>query len=597
MPGKMVLGRIQCCTALKWVFSELQAQWHVPKFAPHFDSNAGLVMKLFSGLFCISLIAVLLSLVIKAGTIEQPPQAPPTVGSEDNIDASVTRVNAWLRQHWSREGLVPADMADDLTVFRRLSLALHGTIPSLEEIAAFQADTSHDRIERWLARMLNGPRFNTYFSQRLARVLTGVEEGTFVIFRRDRLRDWLGRQLNLDRPWSEITTELIAAEGLWTSQPASNFITAASVPDEGIDENVLAGRTVRAFLGQRIDCAQCHDHPFDSWKQGDFEGLAAFFGQARVTSGGVIDRLEEEGTPIEYQVIDPGEQEGRVVPPRVPFHEEWMPQTGSRRERLAAWVTHPENRRFERAIANRVWGLMFGRSWYDPVDDLRHPDPENSEADLLDVIGREFRNHGGRLKFLIRLICQSDVFRMQSTVPWADDRTYADMNMEWAVFPLVRLRPEQMIGSIFQAGHVRTIDQNSNVFIRFARFTNEDDFLKAYGDAADDELLQQSGTIPQALLRMNGRFTREQSKVELFSAAGQIMRFSGDDESLVQNCYLACLTRLPDSEERAFFTQQLRVSSEKRPATANEEPARSKAEVVRDLYWVLFNSPGFSWNH
>lgn len=554
-------------------------------------------MKLLSGLFCIALIAALLSLVIRAGTVESLPTAPASVSASDNIDESVGRVNAWLRQHWSRHGIVPADTADDLTIYRRLSLALHGTIPSLEEITAFQADSSQDRIDRWLLKMLEDPRFPTYFSQRLARVLTGVEEGAFAIFRRDRLKDWLEDQLIADRPWQEITTELIAAEGLWTSQPASNFITAASIPDEGIDENLLAGRTVRAFLGQRIDCAQCHDHPFDSWKQGDFEGLAAFFGQARVTPGGVIDRLEEDGTPIEFQVIDPGQQTGRIVAPRVPFHEEWLPTTGTRREKLAAWVTHSENRRFERAIANRVWGLMFGRSWYDPVDDLRHPEPKDADSDLLDVMGREFRDHGGHLKFLIRLICQSDVFRMQSTVPWADDRTYADMNMEWAVFPLVRLRPEQMIGSIFQAGHVKTIDQNSNVFIRFARFINEDDFLKAYGDSADDELLQQSGTIPQALLRMNGRFTREQTDAGLFSAAGQIMRFSGDDESLVQNCFLACLTRLPAAEEKQFFVEQLRNRSQETSAANGDERPRSRSEIVRDLYWVLFNSPGFSWNH
>ena len=104
-----------------------------------------------------------------------------------------------------------------------------------------------------------------------------------------------------------MATDMIAAEGLWTSKPASNFITAASVDGEGLDENVLAGRTVRAFLGQRFDCAQCHDHPFDSWKQSDFGGLAAYYGQARVTVGGVIDVDVQDGEPVAYEVVDPGE--------------------------------------------------------------------------------------------------------------------------------------------------------------------------------------------------------------------------------------------------------------------------------------------------
>lgn len=561
-------------------------------------------MKPFAVVFCTVAAGALLLLVSKSGRIAPLTSLPPALASEKRIDESVSLVNQWLRKHWSDEGLEPAEPADDLAVYRRLSLALHGTIPSLEEVRAFQADTSTDRVERWLLRMLDDSRFPAYFADRIERVLTGVDEGQFIIFRRDRLRDWLSDQLTIDRPWHEMTTALIAADGLWTSQAASNFITAAFIDGEGLDENELAGRTVRAFLGQRIDCAQCHDHPFDSWKQQDFEGLAAFYGQARVTPGGVIDRPLEQGHPTVYKVMDPGEEEGRVVAPCVPFNQEWSAVEGSRRQQLAAWVVHPDNRRFERAISNRIWGLLFGRAWYDPVDDLAHPDEDVD--DLLDVIGREFRRHNGSLKFLIRTIALSDVFRLRSDVSWADEDLYSQMSQEWAVFPLVRLRPEQMIGSMYQAGRTRTTDQASHLFVRFGKFTNENDFLKEYGDAADDELLQQSGTIPQALLRMNGKFTRGFTETGAFSAAGQIMRYSGDNQSVVQNCFLACLTRMPNDEERDFFVPQLQAAEQLDVKTeqnaeddvdkADDEGRRSRNQVVRDLYWVLFNSPDFSWN-
>jgi len=279
--------------------------------------------------------------------------------------------------------------------------------------------------------------------------------------------------------------------------------------------------------------------------RGSFEGLAAFYGQARVTVGGVIDRNKEEGIPVVYEIVDPGEDKGRVVEPEFPFHPEWASDDSHRRRRLASWVIHPENRRFERAIANRVWGLMFGRSWDDPVDDLGHPYEDEQQRDLLDVIGGEFRAHGGSLKSLIRIIAQSDAFRLRSDVPDVDVETYSEMDFNGAVFPLVRLRPEQMIGSRFQAARARTSGRNSNLFIRFARLTNENDFLKEYGDADDDELMQQSGTIPQALLRMNGRFTRELTDTESLTTAGQVMRYSDDDETLVQKCFLACLMCLP----------------------------------------------------
>ncbi|MEZ6126263.1 MAG: DUF1549 domain-containing protein [Planctomycetaceae bacterium] len=574
-------------------------------------------MKPFSVLFCLGVCVLLLTLVMKAGEIPPAETAPGFPPDSVSMTDSVSRVDEWLEQTWADRGIRPAAEADDMTVYRRLSLALHGTIPSLEEIAVFRKDDRVNRLERWLEKLLQDDRFADYFADRLERVLTGVDEGQFIVFRRDRLRHWLGEQLRADRPWQEVVMELIAAEGLWTSQPASNFITAASIPEEGIDVNELAGRTVRAFLGQRIDCAQCHNHPFDIWKQTDFEGLAAFYGQARVKVGGVIDCEVEEGKPVEYRIIDPGSDTGRVIDPVVPFHAEWLGQDGSRRQRLAEWVTHPGNRRFERAIANRIWGLMFGRAWYDPVDDLPHPDSaEAQKVSLLDVLGAEFRRSGGSLKSLIRTIALSKAFRLRSDAPEAAEDEYAQMKSEWAVFPLSRLRPEQMIGSIFQAGHIRTIDQQSNMFVRFARFFNENDFLKEYGDATDDELLQQSGTIPQALLRMNGKFTREQSETGPFSAAGQILRFSGDNESVVNNCFLACLTRQPTTEERTYFSAELgkyRVVGDSRSAdsetlqteTDQQEDDRARGDrsnaglanqVVEDLYWVLFNSPEFSWN-
>lgn len=559
-------------------------------------------MKLSAIVLVTGCLLLLLVLVIRAGQPSPVEYPPLSLAEEDNIDDSVARVNSWLRNRWIQEGIEPAAPADDLAVLRRMSLALHGTIPSLEEVLVFQSDSEEDRIARWAMKMMRDKRFADYFSVRLSRVLTGVEQGQFILFRRDMLQTWLARQLDVDRPWDETAQELIAAEGIWTSNGASNYITAAFIDGEGIDANKLAGRTFRAFLGQRIDCAQCHDfeamdYHQESWQQTQFQGLAAFFGQARVTPAGVIDLQQETGKPVEFMVTEPGEEEGHIVSPAVPFEQDWVPQKGSRRAQLAAWVTHPENRRFERAIANRIWGLVFGRAWFDPVDDL--PAPSETE-DLLDILGSELRSHDCSLQFLLRMIIESDAFRMQSHMPGVDVATYDHMNAHWAVFPLVRLRPEQMIGSMLQAGNTRTIDQNSNLFARIGRVTNENDFLREYGDATDDELLQQSGTIPQALIRMNGQFTRDLTKTEMLASAGQIMEFSGEDRNIVRNCFLACLTRLPDAEEEAFFVSELasvNQTDQEIGRGRKMRERRSRSEIVRDLFWDLFNTEGFSWNH
>jgi hypothetical protein len=265
----------------------------------------------------------------------------------------------------------------------------------------------------------------------------------------------------------------------------------------------------------------------------------------------------------------------------VPFHAEWLPNQGSLRSRLAAWVTHPENRRFERAIANRIWGLMAGRPLDEPVDDLPHP-AEQGEPDVLDLLGTEFRTRGERLSVLIRLIALSQPFQLSSENPEQDSALLQLQEEQWAVFPLVRLRPEQVIGSLFQAGRVRGVDQNSHPLIRFQKLTSENDFIQEYGDAGEDELNAQAGTISQSLLKMNGRFTSDSAKVDLLSGPAEVLRFSTDDTAVIENSFLMCLTRRPTADEQTYFLQQLKTN---------------RTQSVEDLFWALFNSPEFSWNH
>ena len=531
------------------------------------------------------LLLLLVAVVQTAGSVEAPLTAAPEIPAQQRLDAAVQRLNQRFQQRWQQAGLQPVAQADDLTVFRRVSLALFGCVPALAEIRAFEQDQQPDRLDRWIVRMLRDDRFGRYFADRLARSLTGVEQGPLFIFRRDRLRDWLAQQLLADAAWGQMTRDLIAAEGLWTDQPAANFLTIARMENEELDETKLAGRTVRAFLGQRIDCAQCHDHPFDPfWKQGHFEGFAAWYCQATVSLAGVTDfDRDKSQQPVVYRIMDGGAEDktGRVVDPNVPFHAEWLPSQGSLRSRLAAWVTHPENRRFERAIANRIWGLMAGRPLDEPVDDLPHP-AEQGEPDVLDLLGTEFRTRGERLSVLIRLIALSQPFQLSSENPEQDSALLQLQEEQWAVFPLVRLRPEQVIGSLFQAGRVRGVDQNSHPLIRFQKLTSENDFIQEYGDAGEDELNAQAGTISQSLLKMNGRFTSDSAKVDLLSGPAEVLRFSTDDRAVIENSFLMCLTRRPTADEQTYFLQQLKTN---------------RTQSVEDLFWALFNSPEFSWNH
>ena len=534
---------------------------------------------------CLPLAVVLVVFALVAASartsvLRESPGISATVAAEP--DSVVAEVDQLFARKWAQAGIAPANRANDLTVLRRLSLVLHGTVPSLEEIRVFEADAQPERLERWVQGMLADRRFADYFTQRLSRVFGGADEGQFLVFRRDRFWAWLSEQLHENRPYDEVVRAMIAERGLWTGEPEVNFITAA-VADGNVDVNKLAGRTVRAFLGQRIDCAQCHNHPFADWKQDQFEGLAACFGKVSMSPVGVEDNREQP-----YTVMDSMTLKDRHVAPTVPFGAEWMPGEGTERQRLAAWVTHPDNRRFERALVNRVWGLMFGKPWFEPVDDL--PDPDASGRlpdDLLDVLGADFRAHHCDLKRLIATIAVSHAFRLSSEHPdFESSERSLVVEQTWAAFPVTRLRPEQVIGAMLQASAIKTIDQNSHWVRRAFRFFQELNFVKEYGDLGDDELADHSGTIPQALLRMNGEFARDRSEGGPFTGPGRIAGMAASADACLDLCFLTCLTRYPTPEERANLVSQLE---------SNEGDSRKNA--VEDIYWTLYNSAEFCWGH
>jgi hypothetical protein len=526
-----------------------------------------------------------------------------------DLNESIQKINAFFARRWTEEDVQPAKPADELSVLRRITLALMGTVPSLEEIRAFEQDSGPDRLQRWSARYLHDSRYADYFAERLARGFVGVEGGQFVVYRRDRFLRWLSEQLAANRPYSELVRMMISDNGLWTDSPEVNFVMAGYTNEHGFDENKLASRAVRAFLGQRIDCAQCHDHPFDHWKQQEFAGLAAHFGQLDLPGPLAGVTGVRDNRKLKFEVEDRKTLEKKVVEPSVPFGANWEPTEGSRRERLAVWVTHPDNRRLERAIANRIWGLLFGRAWIEPVDDLPDPAGEEiagpnvdgakhskaskpGEADLLDLLGADFREHGYDLRRLIEVIVASKPFLLESKSEIDDPQRLDEMRKHFAIFPLTRLRPEQIIGALLQSSSLTTIDQNSHLISRLTKLTRSNDFVKEYGDLGENELEDRAGTIPQALLRMNGNLVSETIDAKPFSASGRISGMAKEDRQCLELCFLVCLTRRPIDDE---YTELLPLLSKQRPN--GKDNFVSRGNRVEDIYWILFNSPEFAWNH
>jgi hypothetical protein len=504
---------------------------------------------------------------------------------QDDFAAAVARVEVAFQKQWRQQGLQPADRAADLTIARRISLALTGSIPSLEEIRAFEAQPAETRVSWWTARLLNDPRYHDYFAERLARALVGNNDGPFLVYRRRRFVTWLAGQLAENRPYDQLVTELIASDGLWTTQPAINFVTANQKEGIGIDEAALAARVSRAFLGIRLDCAECHDHPFEPWKQSQFHGLAAFFGRTEQTLTGIREGNDK------YETEDRQTGQKRVISPQTPYQPELLPQAGNVRRQLAAWVTHRDNRAFARAAANRLWALLLGRGLVEPVDNIRL-DAEVPEA--LAILAQDFADHAYDLQRLVQIIAATQVFQLDSQAPLAPDgeplpgREISDAHeQQWAAFPLTRLRPEQVVGGVLQSSFLATIDHESHIAVKLARAAGEKEFVKRYGDAGEEELQPHGGTIPQRLLLMNGNLVSDRTKHDNpFTAANRIAMLAPSDAAAIETAYLAVLTRRPTPEEANHFTERLRETRGKR-----------RYQALEDLFWDLLNSTEFSWNH
>lgn len=491
-------------------------------------------------------------------------------------DPTVDRVNQAFRNAWAEAGVAPARPAPTLTLLRRSALGLTGSIPSLEEIRRIETLPEAERLARHVDDLLDDRRFADYFAERLARAFVGTEGGPFIVFRRRRFVSWLSDKLAENAPYDQVAREIIATDGLWTDHPATNFLTITYDPDRKvIDAERLAGRVSRAFLGARIDCAQCHDHPFAPWKQADFMGLAAFFGQ---TQSGFTGLHEVRG---DFQFVDRKTGKTKQAEPSVPNHPELLPppEAGNRRQRLALWLTNPRNPALPRATVNRVWALMFGKPLVEPIDDI----PADEAPEALDILADDFAANGFNLRRLIHQIAATEVFQRESAT---DAEASAPAEKAWAAFPMTRLRPEQVVGSVFQAASLTTLNAETHILFRVMNSGDENKFVKRFGDSGEDEFDSRGGTIPQRLLMLNGELISKRTQNGLLNGVTQIGYFAPTDEAAVTTAYLTILSRKPTPEELRHFQAKL-------AGTRGDVRARR----LSDLFWTLVNATEFSWNH
>jgi len=545
----------------------------------------------------------------------RPPESIPS-NFESNIYSVALMVDNAINDSISANGLQKANAADWLVITRRISLALIGNGLSLEEIRVIEQVPEAQRHIWWTEYLLKDRRSSDYLAERWTRATVGTNQGPFLLFRRRKYVDWMADHFEKGTPYDVIVRNLLEAKGSWTDSPQVNFLTATmdDADNSKPDAIRLAGRTSRAFLAQRIDCLQCHQDYLGKVNfsdmleekssglaglsaeettsdlepttrmgaQEDFHQLAAFFSGVNLSNAFVGLR----NTAPDYRITYLNEDSASSVQPTVPYLRELMPNEGDPRHRLGVWVTHPRNKAFARATVNRMWAILFGKPLVEPLDSipLSGPFPPG-----LEILAEDFAKNGYNLKRLIRTIVCTEVFQRDSRLQIETESEQVEKIHEdhWAVFPLTPLRPEQVAASIHQACRVQAMDENSSIVSKLELFGGVNDFTKTYGDQGDDEFTQQSVTIPQRLLVMNGSYVSERIKNNpVANASTRIALLASGDKVAVEIAYLSTLNRLPTGAELNAFCDRLHLLR-----------GNARSQAMGSVFWALINSTEFQWNH
>lgn len=490
---------------------------------------------------------------------------------------SANRVDQAIDAKLARMGVLASDLATDGEFLRRVSLDLTGLLPTIEEYERFVADPSPDKRLKLVDELMERKEFAEIWVMKWAERL-GIRSTLEVSPKAALLyAGWLRSRFAAGAPIDAIVRELVAAEGGTFDTPATNFYQLER------DTLKLSENVAQAFLGTRLQCAQCHNHPFDRWTMDDYYGFAAFFPQVA---------RKPAADPRETIIFNGGGGDmkhpvgGAVVPPK--FLGGAVPDCSGRDRRavLAEWLTAPENGMFARNVANFVFAHFFHRGIVDPVDDVRATNPPSNRP-LLDALAELLVASKYELKPLVREICSSNAYQRSTKTNATNEGD--ERNFSHAV--VRRVRAEFLLDSISQVTNTRDkfdgLPLGSRA-VQIADGTTSSYFLTTFGRARRATVctceVSMEPSLSQALHLVNGETVHEKIK-QGGRVAGELAAGRAPEEVLTR-LYVACLSRTPSAEEISALLRQ--------PENA---PPVDPRVLLEDAFWALLNSREFVFNH
>lgn len=479
---------------------------------------------------------------------------------------------------WKKLGLTPTPSCDDATFLRRVTLDANGRLPTAKEVREFLADQNPNKRSEWIDRLLDSPEYASYFALRWGSILrnsnlAGADQASYAF------HNWLKDMLARNRRYDELVRGIIAASGEWQDAPAINWYWQSR--DDQLHQ--VTADTAQVFLGQRLQCARCHHHPYERWSQDDYYGLAGFFTRLGRKSFGQPPPYFASAT------VTTGEKNprtGKVPEPKylsgdsAKFSPEEDPRHG-----LVDWMAKPENPFFAKSLVNRLWGHFFGRGLVHEVDDMRATNPA-SNPQLLDALAKDFIEHRFDMKHMCRVMLNSNVYQLGSE---PTDGNKKD-RQNFARYYGRRMIAEVFLDSVDQATGAKTKFNGVASSARAVDLPHEN-FGSHFLDTFDRprrvtgcECERSSGaTLAQVLTLANS----DDIESKIADGQGVIARLIKDQtphDEIVDELYLGSLSRFPTAVEKTktkYFVDSI----------------ENKTEAYQDLLWTLLNSREFMFNH
>jgi hypothetical protein len=505
---------------------------------------------------------------------------------------------------WKTNNIKPAKPSTDAEFLRRVYLDLLGIVPTHDEALAFLGDASADKREKLIARLLDHPRFGVHQSDVWDMIYFGRNPPGYGTRDRDGFKNWLRDQFNKNVAYDAWARSILLAEGNTVEQGAPMFF----VQYKSAPEDATVAITQK-FLGIQLQCARCHDHPFDKWSQLDFYGMAAFVSRLQVVGVGkkgkftayaigeknlgdvlftgpaMQDEVGKKGEPVKPKFLG-GEA---LVEPELPkdFKEDRNFPGGkvppqpkfSRKDQLADWVTHRDNPYFARAATNRIWGQFLGKGIVDPVDNLSPENPP-SHPELLDALAKSLVAHDFDLKWLIGEILNSKTYQLAGSGPgseakplWYERAAYRPLSAEELFESWVRVSGyDKVLEASKQKPESRFRVRGITWDYLRNSFGQPNDGVGNFQGGMHEHLYLNNGQVRQLISSQAGGFQDALTKSE------------SPWEDRVQRLYVQVLSRRPTPEETKTFTAYL---------SAEDDP-RGR---LHDAIWTLMTCSEFRFNH